>query len=145
VEWGYYPKITYIYQKINMPKEVKIVDRTIRKDPKTGKMVKHENVYDKIFTEKYTTVSKGGKLRKEVVGINRKGGTQFNVSKKVQEPDTEEGVTISKYNRSGDLKKKVSLVKDESGVIKKTVSRPGKKDINVRAGLLANRIIKKYI
>ena len=122
-----------------MPKEVKIVDRTMRKRPGTNEMMKDPNNYNPIHTEKTTVVKKGNAIKKKVVGINRQGGIYEG------KPDNEKSVDISKYDKSGKLKKKVSLVKDDSGIIKKTVSRPGKKDVTSKGGLLASSRIKKYI
>jgi hypothetical protein len=140
VEWGYYPKIPYIYQKKDMPKEVKVVDKTWRNRPfgQEG-IMKDPNNKNKIHTEKTTSIKRGGKLKKEAVGVVRKGAIYMG------EPDTEETATISKYDKSGNLKKTVSISKDATGTIKKTVSRNGKEAVSVKPGLLANRRIKKYI
>jgi hypothetical protein len=123
-----------------MPKEVKVVDKTWRKRPfgEEG-MMKDSNNRNKIHTEKTTTIKRGGKLKKEVVGVVRKGATYRG------EPDTEETATISKFDKSGNLKKTVSISKDATGTIKKTVTRPGKEAVVVKPGLLANKRIKKYI
>jgi hypothetical protein len=123
-----------------MPKEVKVVDKTWRKRPfgQEGIMKDPNNPYP-VDTEKHTTVTRGGKVKKKVVGVNRETSPTF------YEPDSEQSVKITKFNRSGKEKKTVSLVKDESGKIKKTVSRNGKEAVSVKPGLLANRRIKKYI
>ena len=123
-----------------MPKEVKVVDKTWRKRPfgEEGMMKDSNNPYP-VDTEKTTTVTRGGKLKKKVVGVNRESDPSW------YEPDWEQSAKITKFNRSGKEKKTVSLVKDESGKIKKTVSRNGKEAVSVKPGLLANRRIKKYI
>ena len=122
-----------------MPKEVKVVDKTWRKRPGSDEMMKDSNNRNKIHTEKTTSIKRGGKLKKEVVGVVRKGATYRG------EPDTEETANISKFDRSGNLKKTVSISKDATGTITKTVSRPGKENVTVKPGLLANKRIKKYI
>lgn len=123
-----------------MPKEVKVIDRTWRKRPfgQEGMMKDTNNPYP-VDTEKHTTITRGGKVRKKIVGVNRETSPTF------YEPDWEQSAKITKFDRSGKVKKTVTLVKDESNKIKKTVSRNGKEAVSVKPGILANRRIKKNI
>lgn len=81
-----------------MPTETKVVDKTMRKDPSTGKMVKNENYRGVTWTEKTKTKTRGGVVRKRIIGENFsaiQGG----------KPVSEKSVKIEKYDRSGKLKK----------------------------------------
>lgn len=123
-----------------MAKKVTVIDKTWRKKPfgEEGMMKDTNNPYP-VYTEKHTSISRGGKLKKHVKGVNIESDPSWS------EPDWEQSVKITKYDKSGKVKKTVSLVKDESNKIKKTVSRNGKEAVSVKPGLLANRRIKKYI
>lgn len=123
-----------------MPKEVKVEDKTWRKRPfgEEGMMKDTNNPYP-VYTEKTTVVKRDGKVRKKIVGVNKQGGVDRG------KPDNEKSVAITKYDKSGKIKKKVSLVKDETGIIQKTVSRPGQKDVTRKPGLFANARINKNI
>ena len=122
-----------------MAKKVTVVDKTWRKKPGSDEMMKDSNNPYPVDTEKHTAISRGGKLKKHVIGVNRESDPSW------YEPDWEQSVKLRKYDKSGNVKKTVTLVKDESNKIKKTVSRNGKEAVSVKPGLLANRRIKKYI
>jgi len=133
VEWGYYPKIPYIYQKINMPIETKIVDKTMRKDPSTGKMVKNENYKGVTWTEKTKVKTNGGVVRKKVVAENFatvRGG----------KPMVEKTLKVDKFDRSGKLKKSTTIT--DAG---KTVVRPGKDAVTKKANLVSRFRLNKNV
>ncbi len=122
-----------------MPKEVKVVDKTFRKRPGSEEIIKDPNNFFPVHTEKTAVVKRDGKVKKKIVGLNKQGGVFMG------KPDNEKSVAITKYDKSGKIKKKVSLVKDETGIIQKTVSRPGQKDVTRKPGLFANARINKNI
>lgn len=81
-----------------MPTDIKIVDKTMRKEPATGKMVKSENYRGVTWTERTKTKTRGGVVRKRVVGEKFEaiqGG----------KPVSEKSVKIEKFDRFGKLKK----------------------------------------
>jgi hypothetical protein len=137
---GVLPKKSVYLPKNNMAKKVTVVDKTWRKKPfGSDEMMKDTNNPYPVDTEKHTLISRVGKLKKKVVGVNRESDPSWS------EPDWEQSAKITKYDKSGKVKKTVTLVKDESNKINKTVSRNGKEAVSVKPGLLANRRIKKYI
>jgi hypothetical protein len=85
-----------------MPKEVKVVDKTMRKDPSTGKMVKSENYRNDVWNVKTATVKRGGVVRKKITGETFeaiRGG----------KPISEKSIKIEKFDRSGKLKKATTI------------------------------------
>jgi hypothetical protein len=123
----------YIYQKIDMPREIKVVDKTMRKDPTTGKMVKNENYRGVNWTEKKTYVKRGDVVRKKITGESFeaiRGG----------KPVSEKNVKIEKFDRSGKLRKTIDI---SDG--KKVVSRPGKKVVEKSINVIDRIKLKKNI
>jgi hypothetical protein len=123
----------YIYQKIDMPREIKVVDKTMRKDPTTGKMVKNENYRGVNWTEKKTYVKRGDVVRKKITGESFeaiRGG----------KPVSEKNVKIEKFDRSGKLRKTIDI---SDG--KKVVSRPGKKSVEKSINVIDRIKLKKNI
>jgi DNA-directed RNA polymerase subunit E'/Rpb7 len=123
----------YIYQKIDMPREIKVVDKTMRKDPTTGKMVKNENYMGVNWTEKKTYVKRGDVVRKKITGESFeaiRGG----------KPVSEKNVKIEKFDRSGKLRKTIDI---SDG--KKVVSRPGKKVVEKSINVIDRIKLKKNI
>jgi hypothetical protein len=116
-----------------MPREVKVVDKTMRKDPSTGKMVKSENYRGVVWTEKTKTTKKGGVVRKKVVGEN------FEAIRSGK-PLVERSVKVDKFDKSGNLKKSTTIT--DSG---KTVVRPGKGEVKKKVGFFAKSILNKNI
>jgi hypothetical protein len=116
-----------------MPKEVKVVDKTMRKDPSTGKMVKNENYRGVTWNEKVATVKKGNVVRKRVTSENYAG---------VQggKPDVEKTLKVEKFDKAGKLKKSTVI---SNGT--KTVTRPGEKPVTKKAGLLASVRLNKNV
>ncbi len=116
-----------------MPTETKIIDKTMRKDPSTGKMVKNENYKYDTWTEKIKTTTKDGVVRKKVVAENwsaiRSG-----------KPKNIKSVKIDKFDKSGKLKKSVAISKDN-----KVVSRPGEEDVTKKLNFIDKRRLNKNI
>lgn len=116
-----------------MPREIKVVDKTMRKDPTTGKMVKNENYRGVNWTEKKTYVKRGDVVRKKITGESFeaiRGG----------KPISEKNVKIEKFDRSGKLKKTIDI---SDG--KKVVSRPGKKSVEKPLVYIDRYRLKKNI
>jgi hypothetical protein len=123
----------YIYQKINMPRETKVVDKTMRRDPSTGKMVKSENYRGVVWTEKKTAVKRGDVVRKNITGENFeaiRGG----------KPLVEKSLKVEKFDKSGKLKKTTTIAEG-----KKVVSRPGKQSIEKPISMIDRIKLKKNI
>jgi hypothetical protein len=120
-----------------MPREVKITDNTMVQDA-SGKKVRATWIPkgEKSIT-KETTVTRGGKVKKKIEesDSNILSGGKWQKSKEI---------STSKYNKAGELKKKVTLT-SEDGVKKKVVSRPGQADVTKRVGLIAKAKLKKNI
>lgn len=121
-----------------MPNEktVKVTDRSMVYDPSVGKNVRspHFAKGEKSIT-KETTIKKDGKLRKTVEA------SAWNVMDKGRFKESKE-LNVSKYNKAGELKKKVSIT-SEDGVVKKTVTRPNGKTVTKRAGFIAKARVNK--
>lgn len=116
-----------------MPREIKVVDKTMRKDPTTGKMVKDENYRGVNWTEKKTYVKRGDVVRKKITGESFeaiRGG----------KPVSEKNVKIEKFDRSGKLRKTIDI---SDG--KKVVSRPGKKSVEKSINVIDRIKLKKNI
>lgn len=116
-----------------MPREVKVVDKTMRKDQSTGKMVKNENYRGVTWKEKVATVKKGDVVRKRVTSENYSGV-------KGGKPDVEKTLKVEKFDKAGKLKKSTVI---SNGT--KTVTRPGEKAVTKKAGLLANVRLNKNV
>jgi hypothetical protein len=116
-----------------MPTEIKIIDKNMRKDPSTGKMVKSDNYKYDTHTEKIKTTTRGGVVRKKVVGEYWEGVRRGKLV------DTK-NVKIDKFDKSGKLKKSVAISKDA-----KVVSRPGKEDVTKKLNFLDKRRLNKNI
>jgi DNA-directed RNA polymerase subunit E'/Rpb7 len=116
-----------------MPREIKVVDKTMRKDPTTGKMVKDENYRGVNWTEKKTYVKRGDVVRKKITGESFeaiRGG----------KPVSEKNVKIEKFDRSGKLRKTIDI---SDG--KKVVSRPGKKSVEKSINVIDRYRLNKNI
>ena len=116
-----------------MPTEKKIVDKTMRKDPSTGKMVKNENYKGVTWTEKTKVKTNDGVVRKKVVAENFatvRGG----------KPIVEKTLKVDKFDRSGKLKKSTTIT--DAG---KTVVRPGNEAVTKKANLVSRFRLNKNV
>jgi hypothetical protein len=121
-----------------MPREKTVVvkDNTMVYDSSKGKYVKSPHIRKgerSITTD--TTIKKGGKIKKQV------SVSDWNVLDKGKFKDYKTA-DISKYNKAGELKKKVSLT-SEDGVVKKTVTKANGETVTKKAGLIAKARLKK--
>ena len=121
-----------------MPREKTVVvkDNTMVYDSSKGKYVKSPHIRkgEKSITTN-TTIKKDGKLKKNVET------SSWNVMDKGKFKDYKE-IDVSKYNKAGELKKKVSLT-SEDGVVKKTVTKANGETVTKKAGLIAKARLKK--
>ena len=120
-----------------MPREVRVTDNLLINDVKGNKVRSpHFQKKDKSIT-KTTTITRGGNVKKKIedTSTNFLYGGEFHKGREINK---------SKYNKAGELKKKVTLT-SEDGVTKKVVSRPGKDDVTKRVGLIAKAKLKKNI
>ena len=117
-------------------KTVKVTDRSMIYDPSVGKNVRspHFAKGEKSIT-KETTIKKDGKVKKNIEA------SAWNVMDKGKFKDYKE-LSVSKYNKAGELKKKVSLT-SEDGVVKKTVTKANGETVTKKAGLIAKARLKK--
>jgi hypothetical protein len=121
-----------------MPRETKITDNTLTYDPSVGKKVRGPWwAKGESNTTKVTTVTRGGAIKKKIED------TSSNIFDKGKLNKNRE-IKVSKYNKAGELKKKVSLSNVE-GVVKKVVSKPGEADKTKRVGIIAKARLKKNI
>lgn len=121
-----------------MPRETKITDNTLMYDPSVGKKIKAPwyGKGEKSIT-KVTTVTRGGNVKKKIED------SSSNLFYSGKRHDGRE-ISVSKYNKAGELKKKVSLSSD-NGVVKKVVSKPGEADKTKKVGIIAKARLKKNI
>lgn len=120
-----------------MPKEVRVTDNLLIDDGKGNKVRSpHLQKKDRSIT-KTTTITRGGNVKKKIedTSTNLLYGGEFHKGREINK---------SKYNKAGELKKKVTLT-SEDGVTKKVVSRPGQADVTKRVGLIAKAKLKKNI
>lgn len=121
-----------------MPRETKITDNTLTYDPSVGKKVRGPWWGEgESNTTKVTTVTRGGNVKKKIEdkSSNVFYGGKWNKGREI---------STSKYNKAGELKKKVSLSSTD-GVVKKVVSKPGEADKTKKVGIIAKARLKKNI
>lgn len=122
-----------------MPREKTVVvkDNTMVYDSSKGKYVKSPHIRkgERSITTN-TTIKKDGKLKKNVETSDWSILDHDGRFKNFKTAD------ISKYNKAGELKKKVSLT-SEDGVVKKTVTKANGETVTKKAGIIAKARLKK--
>ena len=101
-----------------MPKEKKIVDRSLIYDPSVGKNIRAP-WFDKnqVAIDKITTTKRGGSVKKVVT-------SSLDKYRAAGKNNVEKSVSVDKFDRSGKLKKS-TVISSNNGVTKKTVVKPG--------------------
>jgi hypothetical protein len=118
-----------------MPKEKKIVDRSLIFDPSVGKKIRMPWFdKDQVAIDNITTVKRGGAVKKVVT-------SSLDKYRLLGKKNVDKSISVKKFDKSGKLKKE-TIISDETGVTKKVVNKPGKESKNRNVGIIGKLRLK---
>ena len=119
-----------------MPKEKKIVDRSLIFDPSVGKEIRMPWFdKDQVAIDNVTTVKKGGKTKRVITA-------SLDKYRLLGKNNVDKSISVKKFDKSGGLKKE-TIILSNNGSTKKTVSKPGKETKNRNVGIIGKSRLKK--
>jgi hypothetical protein len=119
-----------------MPREKKVVDRSLVYDPSVGKDVRAP-WFDKnqVAVDNVTTVKRGGATKKVIT-------SSLDKYRLLGKNNVDKSISVKKFDRSGKLKKE-TVISNNNGSTKKVINKPGKESKERNVGIVGKLRLKK--